>query len=109
MTADHERKADAALIELAANFKSFQERYDRDREDDVRRAKDASDHTTRWRNGFTERQGQFQEQLNLFKDSIAPVLAVSKFLRWVFIVSGGALLAAMAKWGFAWFTSHFNP
>lgn len=105
---DHGRKADDALIELATSFREFKERYERDREADEEKEKDAYEHTMRWRNGFTERIGDFQKQLDIFKESIAPVLSVSKFLRWVFIVTGGTLFAALAKWSFEWFMAHFK-
>lgn len=105
MTEDnHERKSDALIIELSANFKNLVERYERDLEERNQHERDNAEHTMRWRNRFMQKQNDFEQILN----SIQPILNEFRWIkRAVAVLSGGAIAAA-GKTLFDWIASHFK-
>lgn len=108
MSEDHERTSDAIIASLATDFKNFKDRYERDQEEAKEKERDDYEHTMRWRNAFKDDVRNCVNRLTAVESAVGPLITVGRALKWAFVISGGAMLTAGAKLGFAWVVSHFK-
>lgn len=101
---EHNRQSDVAIAELVTTLKDFKERYERDRNEDRAKEKDQIEHTTRWRNGFTERLMRLDETIGTINGEMHSILWIKR----TFAVLGGGALIAAGKYVFEWVAAHFR-